>query len=117
MNGKMRGRIFLDFFPLEIFSKRGEGSVWREFTTDTRLPLQTVHASIRLPSLLLRVAPFPPMFLPFFSSNQPTSIPVMYYLWLSTDPRGTKPILSSTRADSELVEVIYSTPCMQTRHR
>lgn len=48
---------------------------------------------------------------------EPACILVMYYLWLSTDPRGTKPILSSTRADSKLVEVIYSTPCMQTRHR
>lgn len=68
-------KILLDFFLLEmeIFSRRGEGSVWREFSTDTRLPLQTVYASIRLPSLLLRVAPFPPMFLPFFSSSQPVS--------------------------------------------
>lgn len=66
----------------------------REFSTDTRFPLRTVHASIRLPSLLLRVAPFPPMFLPLFFL-EPACILVMYYLWLSTDPRRTKPILSS----------------------
>lgn len=66
----------------------------REFSTDTRFPLRTVHASIRIPSLLLRVAPFPPMFLPLFFL-EPACILVMYYLWLSTDPRRTKPILSS----------------------
>lgn len=69
-----------------------EGSVG-EFSTDTRLPHQTVHASIRLASLLLRAAPFPPTFLPFFPrANSPVSW--LCIIYGPTDPRRTKPILS-----------------------